>query len=99
MKLTLLTTLLLAPLAALYAADATAKPNIVYIVADDLGYGELGCYGGKGTPTPQIDAMAAGGARFTSGDVTAPSCAASRAALMEGASQTRVCVELNPIGV
>ena len=58
--------ILLVPSVALHAADATTKPNIVYILVDDLGYGELGCYGGKEIPTPQIDAMAAGGARFTS---------------------------------
>lgn len=94
----LLAFLLLAPLAALYAADATAKPNIVYIVADDLGYGELGCYGGKDIPTPHLDSLAASGARFTSGYVTAPFCAASRAALMTGRYQTRFGFEFNPIG-
>jgi len=95
---TLLTTLLLAPLAVLHAADAKAKPNIIYIVADDLGYGELGCYGGKDIPTPHIDALASSGARFTSGYVTAPFCAASRAALMTGRYQTRFGFEFNPIG-
>ena len=90
--------ILLVPSVALHAADATAKPNIVYIVVDDLGYGELGCYGGKEIPTPQIDAMAAGGARFTSGYVTAPFCAATRAALITGRYQTRFGFEFNPIG-
>ncbi|MEI6605761.1 MAG: sulfatase [Verrucomicrobiota bacterium] len=94
----LLVFLLLTPQVALHAADATAKPNIVCIVADDLGYGELGCYGGKGIPTPHLDALAAGGARFTSGYVTAPFCAASRAALMTGRYQTRFGFEFNPIG-
>ena len=84
-----LATLLLAPSAALHAAAAGAKPNIVYIVVDDLGYGELGCYGGKEIPTPHMDALAAGGTRFTSAYVTAPFCAASRAALMTGRYQTR----------
>jgi len=60
----LLAFLLLAPRIALHAADAPAKPNIVYIVADDLGYGELGCYGGKGIPTPHLDALAAGGTNY-----------------------------------
>ena len=46
------------------AAEA-ARPNIVLIVADDLGYGELGCYGGKEIPTPHLDALAAGGVRFS----------------------------------
>ncbi|QOV91328.1 sulfatase-like hydrolase/transferase [Humisphaera borealis] len=80
------------------AVAAEQRPNIVFIVADDLGYGELGCYGGKEIPTPHIDALAAGGARFTSGYVTAPFCAASRAALMTGRYQTRFGFEFNPIG-
>ena len=94
----LLVFLMLASHIALHAADATAKPNIVYIVVDDLGYSELGSYGGKGIPTPHLDALAAGGARFTSGYVTAPFCAASRAALMTGRYQTRFGFEFNPIG-
>ena len=77
--------LLLAPLVVLDAAGAlSGRPNIIYIVADDLGYGELGCYGGKEIPTPNIDALARSGVRFTSGYVTAPFCAASRAALLTG---------------
>jgi arylsulfatase B len=75
-----------------------ARPNVIFIVADDLGYGEPGCYGGKEIPTPHIDALAASGARFTSGYVTAPFCAASRAALMTGRYQTRFGFEFNPIG-
>jgi arylsulfatase B len=97
----ILTACLLLPLAALNAADAPrpgGKPNVIFIVVDDLGYGELGCYGGKEIPTPQIDALAASGARFTSGYVTAPFCAASRAALMTGCYQTRFGFEFNPIG-
>jgi arylsulfatase A-like enzyme len=96
-----LTAWLLVPLAALNAADAPrrgGKPNVIFIVVDDLGYGELGCYGGKDIPTPRIDALAASGARFTSGYVTAPFCAASRAALMTGRFQTRFGFEFNPIG-
>lgn len=74
------------------------RPNILFIVADDLGYGEPGCYGGKEIPTPNIDALAASGTRFTSGYVTAPFCAASRAALLTGRYQTRFGFEFNPIG-
>ena len=99
--LTSVAALLLVPLAALNAADAprpAGKPNIVFIVVDDLGYGELGCYGGKDIPTPQIDALAASGARFTNGYVSAPFCAASRAALLTGRYQTRFGFEFNPIG-
>jgi arylsulfatase A-like enzyme len=65
---------------------------------DDLGYGELGCYGGTQIPTPHMDALAASGVRFTNGYVTAPFCAASRAALMTGRYQTRFGFEFNPIG-
>lgn len=98
-KLFRLTLLLLAPLATLHAADAPhQRPNILFIVADDLGYGELGCYGGRDIPTPHLDLLAAGGARFTSGYVTAPFCAASRAALLTGRYQTRFGFEFNPIG-
>jgi arylsulfatase B len=74
-----------------------ARPNILFIVADDLGYGEPGCYGGD-LPTPNIDALAASGVRFTSGYVTAPFCAPSRAALLTGRYGTRFGFEFNPIG-
>ena len=88
--LTFLTAMLLAPAAARHGADVpNPKPNIIVIVADDLGYGELGCYGGKDIPTPNLDKLAADGARFTSGYVTAPFCAASRAATDDGAVSRR----------
>ena len=90
--------LLLALLTASAAAADVARPNVLFIVADDLGYGDLGCYGGKDIPTPNIDALAAGGVRFTNGYVTAPFCAASRAALLTGRYQTRFGFEFNPIG-
>lgn len=80
------------------SATAEQRPNVIFIVVDDLGYGELGCYGGKDIPTPHLDSLAASGARFTSGYVTAPFCAASRAALMTGRYQTRFGFEFNPIG-
>ena len=59
-------------------------PNFVIIVADDLGYGDLGCYGAKTIATPRLDAMAAGGARFTDFYVAAPFCSPSRASLLTG---------------
>ena len=80
------------------AAWSAERPNIIVIVADDLGYGELGCYGGKDIPTPKIDSLAKEGVRFTNGYVTAPFCAASRAALLTGRWQTRFGFEFNPIG-
>lgn len=89
--------LFIAPLSILHGADAK-RPNILFIVADDLGYGELGCYGGREIPTPHLDALAAAGVRFVNGYVTAPFCAASRAALLTGRYQTRFGFEFNPIG-
>src|SRR5689334_2018966 len=74
-----------------------SRPNIVLMIADDLGIGEPGCYGGN-LPTPYIDALAADGVRFKAGYVTAPFCAASRAALFTGRYQTRFGFEFNPIG-
>ena len=79
-------------------AAESRRPNVIFIVADDLGYGELGCYGGEDIPTPNLDKLAAGGVRFTNGYVTAPFCAASRAALLTGRYQTRFGFEFNPIG-
>lgn len=73
------------------------RPNVVLIIADDLGYGELGCQGGD-IATPHIDSIASDGVRFTDGYVTAPFCAASRAAIMTGRYQTRFGFEFDPIG-
>ena len=78
-----LTALLFAPLAALHAADAP-RPNIIFINCDDLGYGDLGCYGAKDIRTPNLDRMAAEGTRFTDFSVTSALCTPSRAALMTG---------------
>ena len=63
---------------------ATAKPNIIYLLADDLGYNELGCYGQKWIKTPHIDALAAEGMRFTQHYSGAPVCAPSRCVLLTG---------------
>lgn len=84
--------------AAALPADDAPRPNIILIVADDLGYGELGCYGGTEIPTPHLDKLASSGARFTGGYVTAPFCAASRAGLLTARYQTRFGFEFNPIG-
>ncbi len=64
-------------------ADAN-KPNIIFILADDLGYGDLGCYGQKRIKTPNLDRMAADGMRFTQGYAGATVCAPSRCVLMTG---------------
>jgi len=60
------------------------KPNIIYILADDLGYGELGCYGQEIIKTPNIDRIAAQGIRFTQHYSGSPVCAPSRCVLMTG---------------
>src|SRR5262245_48313560 len=74
---------------------AAGKPNILLIYADDMGYNELSCYGGKHVPTPNIDSLAAGGQRLTQGYVSAPLCSPSRAGLMTGRYQTRFGHENN----
>ena len=63
---------------------AQQKPNIIYIYADDLGYGELGCYGQQKIKTPHLDQMAKEGMRFTRHYSSAPVCAPSRCMLMTG---------------
>src|SRR6266404_1895033 len=60
------------------------RPNVVFVLADDLGYGDLGCYGQQRIKTPNIDAMAASGLRFTSAYAGSTVCAPSRCALMTG---------------
>lgn len=76
--------------------ESPRKPNIVIVVADDLGYGELGCQGNKQIPTPNIDALAAAGVRFTNGYVSCPVCSPTRAGLMTGRYQQRFGHEFNP---
>jgi arylsulfatase A-like enzyme len=78
------------------APEKPRLPNIVLIVADDLGYGELGCYGGKDVPTPHLDSIASNGVRAESGYVTCPVCAPTRAALLTGCYQQRFGLEWNP---
>jgi arylsulfatase A-like enzyme len=71
------------------------KPNIVIILADDLGYADLGCQGCKDIPTPHIDSIATSGVRFTDGYATHPYCSPSRAGLMSGMYQHRFGFETN----
>ena len=77
------------------AADRD-KPNILVIVADDLGYGDLGFQGGKDIPTPHLDGLAQGGTRCTNGYVTCPVCSPTRAGLLTGRYQQRFGHEFNP---
>jgi arylsulfatase A-like enzyme len=67
----------------LHAAEAK-RPNIVFILADDLGYTDLACYGSKYYETPNLDRMAAEGVRLTDGYTCGPNCQPTRAALMSG---------------
>lgn len=69
------------------------KPNIVFIMADDLGYGELSCYGSTIVNTPNIDKLAAEGMRFTDFHSNGPVCSPTRAALMTGKYQQRTGIE------
>jgi arylsulfatase A len=73
-----------------HAADAARKPNIVLIFADDLGYGDLGCFGSTTIRTPHIDQLAKEGRTFTSFLVASPVCSPSRAALLTGCYPKRV---------
>ena len=82
---------LAAAAAAALPAQARRPPNIVLIFADDLGYGDLGCYGSK-IRTPHLDRMASGGVRFTHFYSANPVCSPSRAALLTGRYPTRVGV-------
>ncbi len=75
------------------------KPNVLLIVVDDLGYGELGCQGNTEIPTPNIDSLASNGVRFTNGYVSAPVCCPSRAGYLTGRYQTRFGHEHNAIGL
>jgi arylsulfatase A-like enzyme len=75
---------------------AARKPNIVLIVADDLGYGELGVQGCKDVATPNIDSIARNGVRFTNGYVSCPVCSPTRAGLNTGRYQQRFGHEFNP---
>jgi arylsulfatase A-like enzyme len=79
----------------LTAAD-TPRPNVVVIVADDLGYADVGFQGGKDIPTPHLDGLAGGGVRCTNGYVSCPVCSPTRAGLFTGRYQQRFGHEFNP---
>jgi len=77
------------------AAEAAAGPNILVILVDDFGYGDLSIHGCKDIPTPKIDALAAEGVRCTHGYISAPQCSPTRAGLMTGRYQQRFGHESN----
>lgn len=74
----------LALLACIAPASAVEKPNVIVIMADDLGYGDLGCYGATGVKTPHIDRLATEGRRFTSGYCSASTCTPTRFSFLTG---------------
>src|SRR5256885_11476419 len=75
---------------------AHAKPNILIIVGDDMGYGDISVQGCKDIPTPNIDSIATSGIRCTNGYVSGPYCSPTRASLMTGRYQQRIGHEFNP---
>src|SRR3972149_5929664 len=83
-----LTSSLMLPAAS--GAATPTKPNIVFILADDLGYADLGCYGANGIKTPNLDNMAIKGVRFTDYYAPAGVCTPTRASLMTGCYPKRV---------
>jgi len=82
--------------AAAQVGSPDSRPNIVVILADDLGYGDLGVQGGKDVKTPHIDRLASEGVRLTDYYANHPVCAPSRAALMTGKYQQRFGFDSNP---
>lgn len=77
-------------------AGGPGRPNILLILADDLGYADLGVQGCRDVPTPNIDSIAENGVRFTNGYVTCPVCSPTRAGLITGRYQQRFGHEFNP---
>ncbi len=75
---------------AISVLGADQKPNVLLIVTDDQGWGDAGCYGAKDLTTPNIDALARSGVRFTQFYAAAPVCSPSRAAILTGRSPQRV---------
>lgn len=76
--------LILSSFAATVTSFAAERPNIIVIMADDLGYGDVGCYGAKAIKTPNIDQLAAEGLRFTSGYCSASTCTPTRFSFLTG---------------
>ena len=85
-------------LSAATASAQTRPPNILIIVADDMGYADIGVQGSRDIPTPNIDSLAAGGTRFTNAYVSGPYCSPTRAGLMTGRYPQRFGHEFN-IGI
>ena len=88
--------MLLGPWLWVPATAAEREPNIVILLADDLGYADVGFQGCQDIPTPNIDALAKGGVRCTNGYVSCPYCSPTRAGLLTGRYQQRFGHEFNP---
>jgi len=86
----IMTVLVLAGCLLLGLNSSAAKPNIVFVLADDLGWAELGCYGNTFNETPNLDRMAKEGMRFTQAYAAAPVCSPYRAALLTGQHPARL---------
>ena len=96
-KLALASSLCLVTVGNLLAAGAeVARPNVIIILADDLGYGDLACFGHPTFKTPNLDRMALEGARLTHFNTPAPFCAPTRASLMTGRYPFRCGMTANP---
>jgi len=77
---------------------AAEKPNLLFIVGDDMGYADVGFHGCRDIPTPNLDALARSGVKFSNGYVSGPYCSPTRAGLMTGRYQQRFGHEFNPSG-
>lgn len=84
------------PLVSAWSAEPQRKPNVIVLVADDLGYADLSLHGSKEVATPHIDSIARNGVRCTSGYVSCPYCSPTRAGLLTGRYQQRFGHEFNP---
>ncbi|MBB3207963.1 N-acetylgalactosamine-6-sulfatase [Rhodopirellula rubra] len=87
------------PAATVQADDSPAGPNIIFIFADDWGYGDLSCHGSSFCQTPSLDQMAAEGIDFTNFTVNSPVCSPSRVAVMTGQFPARQCIHQHFAGV
>jgi arylsulfatase A-like enzyme len=94
--LLLLASALVAPPPAFAQAAGAARPNVIFILSDDLGYGDLGCYGQQKIKTPNIDRLAREGVRFTQAYAGSPVCGPSRCTLLTGLHTGHSFVRGNP---
>ena len=93
MKSTVFILCLFGILAPLHGASPQTRPNIVFILADDLGYADIGAYGNKVNRTPNLDRMARNGLRLTDFHTNGANCSPTRAAILTGQYQQRCGIE------